>query len=537
MYTAPLTRRLNCPSNGDFATRTIRFEKMTATVNRLLNRAKPLLPPTASVHERGFSPSLAILLLVFLATLSGCASTPDSHPGEVNAESKVLGTSKKREPEAEIDRASLPDLWARMRVGFALPELDTPDVERFAERFAATNWLEKLGPRARRYLYLLVTEAEERNVPTELALLPIIESGLNPQAQSAASAVGLCQFIPTTARRFGLQHSALADRRKDVACIDSMYDYLARNARLFNGDWLLALAGYNWGEGAVGRAIERNVRDGQPGDYLSLRMPQETRSYVPQLLALKKLILDPERYGIRLPPVANLPTIDCDVAIPQDMDVAVAARLAGISEAEFRQLNAGVSRGIVPRATHPTICLPFESAVRFIVNVTEHKGKLASLTTHTVLSRTTIAALAKRYHTTPEAIRAANAIAPGMRLKPGATVLVPKATGESDIPADIAANAQTLVEPDVPDTRKIVVRSKRHDTLAKVAKRHRVDAASIARWNPALKDPLKAGEKVVLHVPTVAKPRNPKTPSPPARPRQPEAKRVSSTPPQRTARG
>lgn len=482
---------------------------MTDTADRWLNHVQPLHRSTAGTITRtdaqGFSLSIVLLLLALLATLSGCATMPDTHPGATRPDSKASSVTAKREPEVDIDRASLPDLWARMRVGFALPELDTPDVERFAERFAATNWLEKLGPRARRYLYLLVTEAEDRNVPTELALLPIIESGLNPQAQSAASAVGLCQFIPTTARRFGLQHSALADRRKDVACIDSMYDYLARNAKLFNGDWLLALAGYNWGEGAVGRAIERNVRDGQPGDYLSLRMPQETRSYVPQLLALKKLILDPERYGIRLPPVANLPTIDCDVAIPQDMDVTVAARLAGISEAEFRQLNAGVSRGIIPKATHPTICLPFESAVRFIVNVTEHKGKLASLTTHTVVSRTTIAALAKRYHTTPEAIRAANAIAPGMRLKPGATVLVPKTAGESDIPANIAATAQTLVEPDVPDTRKIVVRSKRHDTLAIVAKRHRVDAASVARWNPALKDPLKAGEKVVLHVPTVAK--------------------------------
>jgi membrane-bound lytic murein transglycosylase D len=447
------------------------------------------------------------LLLSSLLALAGCAGLPDS-PGQPLApsarlarQSPIAEIAEKGEAEVQIDLARLPDLWARLRAGFALPELDTPDVERFAERFAATNWLEKLGPRARRYLYLLVTEAEKQGVPTELALLPIIESGLNPLAQSPAAAVGLCQFIPATGRRFGLQQSSLADRRKDLACVDSMYEYLAQNARKFGGDWLLALAGYNWGEGAVARAIERNARDGQPGDYLSLRMPIETRAYVPQLLALKKLILEPERYGIRLPPVANLPTLDCDVAIPRDMDVALAARLAGITEMAFRQINAGVTRGVIPKTTHPSICLPFESAVRFIANVSEYKGNLATLTTHTVLSRTTLSALAKRYRTTPEAIREANDIGPGMRLKTGATVLVPKAPGDRDIPANVAASAQTLVEPDVPDTRKLVVRTQKNDSLASLSRRHKVNLAALLHWNPGTKDPLKTGQPLVLHVP------------------------------------
>lgn len=495
----------------------------------------------SSTHSQ--RPSLlraAGLLLSGLLTLSGCAGLPDSstesmpEPGSSHLAALIaqasppvrLGSISLNSPrgssnfkmankatiietsdaEVRIDLASLPDLWSRLRAGFALPELDTPDVERFAERFAATNWLEKLGPRARRYLYLLVTEAEKQGVPTELALLPIIESGLNPLAQSPAAAVGLCQFIPATGRRFGLQQSSLADRRKDLACVDSMYEYLAQNARKFDGDWLLALAGYNWGEGAVARAIERNARDGQAVDYLSLRMPNETRAYVPQLLALKNLILDPERYGIRLPPVANLPTMDCDVAIPRDMDVALAARLAGITELAFRQINAGVTRGVIPRATHPSICLPFESAVRFLANVTEHKGNLATLTTHTVVSRTTLAELAKRYRTTPEAIREANDIGPGMRLKTGATVLVPKAPGGSDIPANVAATAQTLVEPDVPDTRKIVISTRKNDSLASLSHRYKVNLAALLRWNPGTKEPLKAGQKLVLHVPVKSEP-------------------------------
>lgn len=483
---------------------------------------------------------LSIVLLLLASMMqSGCASLPDSRVAatpvpdpaisslpaqrvedaattvispvmvdsvslERTDEITTLTIVEPGEPEVQIDRASQPDLWSRMRAGFSLPELDSPDVERFAVRFAATNWLEKLGPRARRYLYLLVTEAEKRNLPTELALLPIIESGLNANAQSPAAAAGLCQFIPATGRRFGLHQSALADRRKDVACIDSMYEYLGRNAQMFDGDWLLALAGYNWGEGAVSNAIKRNAKNGLPGDYLSLRMPNETRAYVPQLLALKKLILAPERYGIRLPAVENRPTMDCDVPIPHDIDVSVAARLAGITENEFRQLNAGVRKGIIPRGTHPTICLPFDSAVRFIVNVTEYKGNLASLTTHAVMKRTTLVALAKRYRTTPEAIRAANGIPAGMRLKAGATVLVPRARGDGDIPSEVAATGQTTYEPDVPDTRKLVVRCKRRDTVASISHRYKVSMASLARWNPHMKSTLKTGQKLVLYVPVNA---------------------------------
>lgn len=419
-------------------------------------------------------------------------------PGDVTT-SDIVDAS---EPEVIIDRASLPDLWARMRAGFALADLDSPDVEQFALRFAANRWLERLGAQARRYLYLLVTEAEKRNIPTELALLPIIESGLNAQAQSPAAAAGLCQFIPSTGRRFGLHQSAFADRRKDIACIDSMYEYLESNARMFDDDFLLALAGYNWGEGAVAKAIKRNKEKGLPSDYLNLKMPNETRAYVPQLLALKKLILTPERYGIFLPEVENRPTLDCDVPIPHDIDVSLAARLADITEQEFRRLNAGVRKGIIPKGTHPTICLPFGSAVRFAVNVAEHKGKLSTLTTHAVASRTTLAALAWRYRTTPEAIRAANGIPAGMRLKAGATVLVPKSNEDNeDIPRKVAETAQTTYEPDVPDLRKLVVRSKRHDTLDSIAHRYKVSLPTLGRWNPGMKATLKAGQKLVLYVP------------------------------------
>ena len=401
--------------------------------------------------------------------------------------------------------ADLPDLWARIRAGFALPDLDTPAVEQFAQRFARNGLLEHLAPRARRYLYLLVTEAEKRNLPVEIALLPIIESGLNPQAHSAADAVGLCQFIPATGKRFALHQSVLGDRRKDLACIHGMFDYLERNAAMFGGDWHLALAAYNWGEGSVAKSIEKNRRSGLATDYLSLRMPDETRAYIPQLLAIKRLISNPDRYGIRLPSLDNRPVIACDIAMKQDMDVDKAVRLAGISTAEFRSLNPGIRKGIIPHSTHPTICLPFESAVRFLTNAAAHKGPFASWTTHTVANRTTLAVLAKRYGTTPEVIRSANDIPAGMRLQAGATVLVPRTKADGDIPLQVAMSARTSIEPDVPDTRKITVKVNRKDSLNSIAKHHRVTLIAVKQWNPGVKDPLRAGQKLVLHIPVKPK--------------------------------
>jgi len=260
-----------------------------------------------------------IILIAVLASLNGCASLSEkrfqieataSVPEKVDSVSGLSGITEGAvvQPISDttllatlapspsltpLDHAELPDLWARIRAGFALQDLETPDVERFANHFARTGWMEHLGPRARRYLYFLVVEAENRKLPSELALLPIIESGLNPNARSPANAVGLCQFIPATGKRFGLTQSVLADRRQDVTCIAGMFDYLGQNAAMFGGDWHLALASYNWGENAVARAIEKNRAKGLPTDYLSLTMPTETRYYVPKLQALRNIIANP----------------------------------------------------------------------------------------------------------------------------------------------------------------------------------------------------------------------------------------------------
>ena len=469
------------------------------------------------MDPRLFKPLFPSFLLTgSVLLLSGCAVTPlspsvaPSFPPVSSTEIASASTRRvipatvgnEKEPERPYqDRAEYPELWGRMRSGFALPELESPDVERFAQSFAEKGRLEKLTPRIRRYLYTLLIEAEKRNLPTELALLPVIESGLNPRAESPAAAAGLCQFIPSTGIRFGLAQSRLVDQRKDMACVHAMYSYLKENADRFQGDWFLALAAYNWGEGAVARAVDRNARAGLPTDYLALRMPNETRAYVPQLLALRQLIRDPGRYGLELPAVENHPSIDCEVPIPGDVDVATAIRLAGISSEEFRQLNSGIKAGIIPRATHPTICLPFAAVARFGASIAQHRGPLASVTTYTVPGKTTLRALAKRYRITPALIRQTNDIPAGMRLRSGATVLVPKARGDGDIPSSVARTAQLLVEPDIPETRRVVIASKRNDTLPTIAKRHAVSLLATQKWNPGAREPLKPGQKLVLHLP------------------------------------
>ena len=465
-----------------------------------------------------------ILSIVALCSLSGCSGltglrNPIEMPTQNTQSPAVLSnTSSTAVPIApidailklsatnlanqlsDIDPATLPDLWARIRIGFTMPDLDTPDVERFAQRFARTGLLDHLAPRARRYLYLVVSNAEKRNLPTELALLPIIESGLNPLAHSPADAVGLCQFIPATGKRFGLSQSALGDRRKDLACVNSMFDYLERNAALFGGDWHLALAAYNWGEGSITKAIERNSRLGLSTDYLSLQMPNETRAYVPQLLAIRRLIADPARYGVRLPDIENKQTITCDVAVSRDIDVDKAARLANISLSEFRSLNPGIRMGIIPHTTHSTICLPLDAATQFQVNVSEHKGPLASWTTHTVDSRTTLAKLAKKIGASAEVIRSANSIPVGMRLKAGATLLVPRVKADGDIPLSVAMSAITLVEPDIPDSRKVTIKVKHKDSFVTIAKRHKIKSELLKTWNPDVREPLVVGQKLVLHL-------------------------------------
>ncbi|AOY93443.1 lytic transglycosylase [Cupriavidus sp. USMAA2-4] len=397
------------------------------------------------------------------------------------------------------------DIWDRIRRGFAMPDLEGTLVDDRTQWYAQRpEYMERMISRSSRYLYHIVEELERRNMPTELALLPFVESAFNPQAESSAKAAGMWQFIPSTGKTYKLKQNMFRDERRDVlASTDAALDYLARLYDMF-GDWQLALAAYNWGEGAVSRAISRNQARGLPTDYASLSMPNETRYYVPKLQAVKNIISNPELYGIKLPDIPDHPYF-VTVTTSRDIDVALAAKLANMPLEEFKALNPSFNRPVILGAANPQILLPFDNAERFQYNLNTYRGGLSSWTAVTVDNRERVEALAARLKIDPDTLREINRIPKGMRLKAGSTVMIPRTErNDEDISASVADNAMLAVEPDLPDARRVVVRAGRRDTVASIARRYGVTASQLMGWNHLPGTKLVAGQSLVLMVPVRA---------------------------------
>lgn len=397
------------------------------------------------------------------------------------------------------------DIWGRIRKGFAIPDLNNPLVE------TQTNWystrpdyIQRTTVRASRYLYHVVQELEKRNMPMELALLPFIESAFNPQAYSSAKAAGMWQFIPSTGLDYNLKQNMFKDERRDViASTDAALNYLQKLYGMF-GDWQLALAAYNWGEGSVQRAINRNRAAGKPIDFNSLShlMPVETRNYYPKLQAVKNIIAKPEQYNIALPKVDNQPYF-VTIGKTRDIDIKVAAQLAELSVEEFKALNPQFNRPVITGG-NTQILLPHDNADKFNLNLIKWSRALSSWTAHTVTTaREKIETIAARFGTTPDVLREVNHIPPRMLLKAGSTILVPKAEAsiEKDITPELADSATIGVEPEAPPNRRIVVKVGKRDSLASIAQRNRVTVAQIKSWNNLHQDKLAFGQSLNLEVP------------------------------------
>jgi membrane-bound lytic murein transglycosylase D len=412
------------------------------------------------------------------------------------------------DPVAQLLSMEAVDVWDRIRKGFGIPDLENPLVANQLQWYTSRpDYIERTTTRASRYLFHVVQELEKRGMPTELALLPFIESAFNPQALSPAQAAGMWQFIPSTGRDFNLKQSAFKDDRRDVlASTDAALTYLQKLYDMF-GDWQLALAAYNWGEGSVQRAVNRNKAAGLPTDFNSLspHMPNETRNYVPKLQAVKNIIANPAQYGLTLPKVDNQPYF-VTIGKTRDIDVKVAAQLAELSVDEFKALNPQFNKPVIAGGANTQILLPQSNAEKFKSNLSKWGRTLSSWTAHTVTAaRERIESIAARFGTTPQVIREVNNIPPNMRLKAGSTVLVPKTEvapeKDKDIAPEIVDNAKIAVEPDVPDTKKIWVKVGRKDTLASIASRNKVTVAQIKEWNHLKHDKVAAGTSLQLTVP------------------------------------
>ncbi|MTW09068.1 transglycosylase SLT domain-containing protein [Pseudoduganella eburnea] len=343
------------------------------------------------------------------------------------------------------------DVWGRIRSGYAIPDVNNALVAKHIKWYAdRQDYIDRTTARASLYLYHVVEELEKRNMPTELALLPFIESAFNPQALSNANAAGLWQFVPGTGRDYDLKQNAFKDDRRSVlASTDAALSYLQRLYTMF-GDWQLALAAYNWGEGNVQKAVARNRAAGKPTDFESLSelMPAETRNYVPKLQAVKNIVANPAQYAVHLPVIDNEPYFTA-IDKTRDIDLALAAKFAEISVDEFKALNPQFKKPVITGNEQTKILLPTENAAKFAANLASWTHALSSWTTHKISSaRESIASLARKFGTTPDAIRQANNIPQRSVLKAGSTILVPTASAAigPDISADIIENAALAVD-------------------------------------------------------------------------------------------
>lgn len=424
--------------------------------------------------------------------LAGCATGTGSAPGGASAGGTPVYpggnltpiTSGNTKSRAVVTLAPPTDMWDRIRRGFKMPDLSS-DLVRDREQWYASrpDYIQRMTERSNRYIFHIVEELERRDMPTELALLPYIESAFNPQAVSSARAAGMWQFMPATGTDYDLKQNIFRDDRRDVvASTRAALDYLQRLYGMF-GDWQLALAAYNWGEGNVGKAIAKNQRAGLPTTYSDLTMPAETRLYVPKLQAVKNIVADPARFNVDLPLIANHPYFQT-VALKRDLDVALAAKLADVQIEDFRALNPSAHKPVLLAAGTPEILLPWDNAAVFQRNFEAYsQGQYASWTAWTVPATMTVADAAQRSGMSEADLRAVNNVPPRMLIKAGSTLIVPRsARVQEDVAALVADTGQLSFQPEIV-TRRTVIKAGRLDSVASIAHRYKLSPASVAEWN------------------------------------------------------
>lgn len=411
-------------------------------------------------------------------------------------------------PETRVDfddPAARIDLWSRLRAGYSMPTMNNPRVRKWEQYYTERpDYVARMTERGGRYLYYVVEELNKRNMPLDLALLPFVESAFNPQAMSVARAAGMWQFMPSTGRVYALKQNAFRDDRRDVlASTRAALDYLERLGVMFNGDWQLALAAYNWGEGNVKRALQRKRDRSAPSVYESLRgMPAETRDYVPKLQAVKNIVAKPEAFGLTLPPLENHPYF-LSVAIDRDIDVELAAKLAGISLEEFQQLNPQMNRPVILAAGTPQVLLPYEAANAFVRNLPSHQGAMATWTVWVAPKTLKPAEAAELVGMSEAELRDVNRIPPSMLVQTGSSLVVPRPEQTLvDVPEHLAENGHLALAPDTRGFRRVTFRAgRRGDSVSAVARRYRVPAEHVAMWNHVGVDAtFRGGQNIVVMV-------------------------------------
>jgi membrane-bound lytic murein transglycosylase D len=390
---------------------------------------------------------------------------------------------------------SSPDIWERIRSGFAMAELDSEEVPHNEEFYVSRPYyMKRIIERSKRYLFHIMEEVERRRLPTEIALLPIIESAFNPKAHSHSDAAGIWQLIPSTGKNYGLKQNWWYDERRDiVAATAAALDYLEKLHDMF-GDWKLVLASYNWGEGAVGRALARNRNNGLPADFRSIMLPPETQNFVQRLITVKNIISNPAAFGIELASIPNQPYFE-KVTATRHIDVKLAAKLANIPLDEFKALNPAHNRPVINVDSSHTLLLPADKVEIFVENLKNHGKPLVSWQAYRAKKGETVEKIAEQYGISAQRLKDINDIdIGGSGITPGQILLVPisgRADGE-----DISVMSNKPATPKLPE-RFFIYAVKKGDALFNIAKRHGVTVGQIKSWNRDT-DRLSIGQKLIL---------------------------------------
>ncbi|WP_296050186.1 LysM peptidoglycan-binding domain-containing protein [uncultured Alteromonas sp.] len=476
---------------------------------------------------------LSALHLIVVASLSGCQLTEQTEQAETELQDnrstceiahtnindqadcelanegviEVMHPTEEVEVEISpveeaVEPVVIENLWLRASNQFAF---EVPANKRVAVQrdwyLKHPAYMERVSKRARPFLYYIIQQIEAREMPLELVLLPIVESAFDPFAYSHGRAAGMWQFIPGTAKRFGIEQTWWYDGRRDViASTDAALDYLTYLNKMFDGNWLHALAAYNSGEGRVGKAIKRNQKAGKPTDFWSLDLPRETRAYVPKLLALADILKHQDNYEFSWPEIDNAPVI-ATVDTGSQLDLAFAAELAGMELKSLHALNPGYNRWATDPDGPHRLVLPLDKAEGFTAQLAQvDRKERLNWVRHEVKSGDSLLKLAKEYHTTVDVIKSINDIQNNM-IRIGDHLMVPVALKKLDAYTlsqdQRLASTQNQKRGSYQLTHKVAA----GDTLWDIGRKYKISTRSLAKWNGmAPTDPLMPGKTLVIWV-------------------------------------
>ncbi|ENK2093041.1 LysM peptidoglycan-binding domain-containing protein [Vibrio vulnificus] len=457
-----------------------------------------------------FSWVFALLLLSgcqSLQTESNTSATPETNASQAKSSQqtakKVKSSDKTLKNVAPEQPVVTPqtqeDVWQRIAMQLSLEVPDHEKVDYYRTWYLKhPNHLKTVSQRATPFLYLITEKIEARDLPLELALLPVVESSFDPFAYSHGSAAGLWQFVPGTGKMYGLEQNFWYDGRRDVAAAtDAALDYLTYLNKRFDGNWNHAIAAYNSGGGRVSSAIRKNNKLGDPTDFFSLDLPKETSGYVPKLLALADIIANQEKYGIDIPAIPNQPVLTL-VDPKEQLDLAIAAQYAGLPVKELQSYNPAYNQWSTAPEGPFQLLIPVDKAEEFLAKVEENRGKGMKMVRYKVRSGDTLSVLAEKHNTTSEVIRTANSLN-GNNIRVGQYLLIPTSQKDASAYTLSAANRLAKTQATARGKYKLTHTVKSGESLWSIAKANKVDHQALAKWNGmGPRDTLRIGQDLVI---------------------------------------